>query len=141
MRGGDLIRPGRFCILSVAIIISSLLAVFFGNTSFFSLFHVYIYIYTFTHIICQIVTLSLKEFRARACYVRQQLGKGIMKLLGMQVVSFAQLLHYSQNAPFFFFLFTEDIYHSSMHASSLVSLLLNPVQTQSCKHKEIFCFF
>jgi len=62
-----------------------------------------IYIYTFTHIICQIVTLSLKEFRARACYVRQQLGKGIMKLLGMQVVSFAQLLHYSQNAPFFFF--------------------------------------
>ncbi|KAI5583444.1 hypothetical protein POPTR_006G017600v4 [Populus trichocarpa] len=30
MRGGDLIRPGRFCILSVATIISSLLAVFFA---------------------------------------------------------------------------------------------------------------
>ncbi|KAI5583445.1 hypothetical protein POPTR_006G017600v4 [Populus trichocarpa] len=35
MRGGDLIRPGRFCILSVATIISSLLAVFFdaGSTN------------------------------------------------------------------------------------------------------------
>ncbi|KAI5583443.1 hypothetical protein POPTR_006G017600v4 [Populus trichocarpa] len=34
MRGGDLIRPGRFCILSVATIISSLLAVFFVTELF-----------------------------------------------------------------------------------------------------------
>ena len=100
MRGGDVIRPGRSCILSVAAIISSLLAVFSGNIYQLLFPLPCLYIYTFTNI-CQIVTQSLKEFRARACYVRQQLGKGIMKLLGMQVVSFAQLLHYSYNASSF----------------------------------------
>lgn len=140
MRGGDLIRPGRFCILSVATIISSLLAVFFGNTSFFSLFHVYIYIYIYTY---NLSTSDAKPKRIQSsCMLCQTtIGKRDHETSG-HAGSFIRTITSLQPecSFFFFFLFTEDIYHSSMHASSLVSLLLNPVQTQSCKHRD-FLFF
>lgn len=137
MRGGDLIRPGRSCILSVATISSSLLAVFFGNTSFFSLFHVYIYIYTYN------LSNSVpkpKRIQSSCMLCQTTIGKRDHETSG-HAGSFIRTITSLQPECSFFFQFTEDIYHSSMHASSLVSLLLNPVQTQSCKHRDFLFFF